>query len=448
MSHKRLFTLILTSAIALLTTTAVLAATQLVDHFTTGSQNFSAVIPDGGGTDVQSNSVAASAVLGLERDVVVTATGDLNGSLQESRFRTLFTGGGRASIATDPDVQSFVRLDWDGTDGNALNLNPNGLGGFDLTDGSTNSGLFLSILFDDRPVVATFRVYSGTNWSYYTLQLPGFIDQASNRVDFFVPFSFFSTGGGSGVNFNSVGAVSLEIDGSASPGFDLVLDTVEASSRTEYGDLPDVYSTTLVSDGARHVLLTGLRLGNSLDSEADGNPSSTATGDDTQSTPDDEDGVLRPSSLKWTPGITGSLLVTVKGCQGVCYLHGWVDWNSDNSFSQVGDEIINRTVGDGTSTNTFNVPASAAMPGTLYARFRLCGGASGSNDCGTPSGASTTGEVEDYAWDFGPLAVTLESLQAQPVTTSPVLPLALVGGAAVILIGTVFFTRRGRKHTA
>jgi|GEM_PF-1856174 hypothetical protein len=47
-----------------------------------------------------------------------------------------------------------------------------------------------------------------------------------------------------------------------------------------------------------------------------------------------------------------------------------------------------------------------------------------------------------------PTAVTLNSLQAQPVNTSPLLPLALVGGAAVILIGAVFFTRRSRKHTA
>jgi hypothetical protein len=40
-----------------------------------------------------------------------------------------------------------------------------------------------------------------------------------------------------------------------------------------------------------------------------------------------------------------------------------------------------------------------------------------------------------------PTAVTLNSLQAQP-TTSPVLPLALVGGAAVILTGTMLYIRR------
>jgi hypothetical protein len=40
-----------------------------------------------------------------------------------------------------------------------------------------------------------------------------------------------------------------------------------------------------------------------------------------------------------------------------------------------------------------------------------------------------------------PTAVTLSSLQAQP-TTSPVLPVALVGASAVALIGVVFLIRR------
>ena len=46
-----------------------------------------------------------------------------------------------------------------------------------------------------------------------------------------------------------------------------------------------------------------------------------------------------------------------------------------------------------------------------------------------------------------PTAVTLSSLQAQP-TTSPILPVALVGASAAALIGIVFLTRRGRKKSA
>jgi hypothetical protein len=49
--------------------------------------------------------------------------------------------------------------------------------------------------------------------------------------------------------------------------------------------------------------------------------------------------------------------------------------------------------------------------------------------------------------NFTPNAVTLSSLQAQPVATSPVLPVALVGGAAAILLGAVLFTRKSRKQS-
>ncbi len=46
-----------------------------------------------------------------------------------------------------------------------------------------------------------------------------------------------------------------------------------------------------------------------------------------------------------------------------------------------------------------------------------------------------------------PTAVTLDSLQAQP-TTSPILPVALIGVSAAALIGVVHLTRRGRRKTA
>jgi hypothetical protein len=46
-----------------------------------------------------------------------------------------------------------------------------------------------------------------------------------------------------------------------------------------------------------------------------------------------------------------------------------------------------------------------------------------------------------------PTAITLDSLQAQP-TTSPILPVALIGVSAAALIGVVYLTRRGRRKTA
>lgn len=64
----------------------------------------------------------------------------------------------------------------------------------------------------------------------------------------------------------------------------------------DFGDAPDpTYPILLASNGARHII-NGPRLGASVDVEADGQPSATATGDDVGGT-DDEDGVTFSTSL-------------------------------------------------------------------------------------------------------------------------------------------------------
>ncbi|MFN8445074.1 MAG: hypothetical protein U0175_30080, partial [Caldilineaceae bacterium] len=58
---------------------------------------------------------------------------------------------------------------------------------------------------------------------------------------------------------------------------------------SDFGDLPTAaqsgfsnnYPTTLADNGASHGITTTLRLGAQIDSEADGQPSADATGDDT-----------------------------------------------------------------------------------------------------------------------------------------------------------------------
>ncbi len=65
----------------------------------------------------------------------------------------------------------------------------------------------------------------------------------------------------------------------------------------DFGDAPDpTYATLLANNGARHVIVTGYRLGATVDAEADGLPSTLADGDDLNNT-DDEDGVSLPASI-------------------------------------------------------------------------------------------------------------------------------------------------------
>jgi hypothetical protein len=466
MSRKRFLSAVLAVATALLTTTIVLAATVIVDHFDTGGQDFGVVIPAGGGTVSAGQSVSAS-VLGGQRDLVITATG-VDIAANETYFARVLTGAaGRLSISADSDVRGLTMVTWDGPGGDPYALNPNGLGGVDLTDNGTNSGFHLVVLFDDLPALANLRVYSnGSDWSQVSLNLPGQI-LSGNRVDFTIPFSSFTTGGGNGATFSSVGAVVLTVDAIANAGTDVTLDLLELDAVQEFGDLPDTYGTTLGNNGARHVILTGLRLGANIDAETDGFPSIDALGDNTnQAPPNDEDGVSRPANFKWTvgnwnsgPTAGGKITFAANGCIDTitpCYVYGWIDFNRNNVFD-ANEEIIgtsNLTLFGGgpnelpagsasfsTANLRFNIPSGTTVEGSFYARFRICGGASGANDCGTPTGSSLTGEVEDYLWSFGPLAVTLESLTAQP-TTAPTVVVALVGVSAAALIGVVLFVRR------
>jgi len=182
--------------------------------------------------------------------------------------------------------------------------------------------------------------------------------------------------------------------------------------RYDFGDLPDsslvqqtgyatfTYPTTLVADGARHVVLPANNptLGSWVDAEVNGQPSSGATGDDVATSTvgygvqqdDDEDGVDFSGPL--VPGET--LLITVTAATGADgYLTGWIDFNGDGVLA-AGERIaVGQFITAGeTITLPVAVPLATAQGITTYARFRF------SADVITqPTGLALSGEVEDYA---------------------------------------------------
>jgi len=154
----------------------------------------------------------------------------------------------------------------------------------------------------------------------------------------------------------------------------------------DFGDAPESYRTSLTNDGARHRVVAGIRLGPAADFEPDGQPDSTASGDDSVGV-DDEDGVTFNTPVR--AGQTVNLTV-VAATNGV--LNAWLDYNRNGSWADVGEQIfLNRNVPTGTNTLIFTVPAGAS-PGSSYARFRFstAGGLSF-------TGEAPSGEVEDYA---------------------------------------------------
>ncbi len=226
------------------------------------------------------------------------------------------------------------------------------------------------------------------------------------------------------MDWASVNAIELEIDGTIASGSDATVKFIKATGEGyEYGDLPIAgtlplppgqtafYSANILN--ARHIP-QGMRLGANLDAEAVHAASYSAEGDDLNGV-NDEDGVSRVSQATWVGGGLGFVTITYTPCSGTCYINGWVDWNKDGDFGDTDENII----ADAAKTNSSDLFIFTIPVGTMfvddryYARFRICPAA---DTCDLPDDSQTDvidGEIEDYAWDWGtPTAVTLASFDA------------------------------------
>lgn len=191
----------------------------------------------------------------------------------------------------------------------------------------------------------------------------------------------------------------------------------------DFGDAPAPFPTlnpTRISTlGAVHSIIPGFGLGAATDAEANGIPSSSALGDDTDPTGaavDDEDGVRFLNITAGANGAAGSgtVEVTVRtGGLSPGALVAWVDFNRNGSWDDPGEKIINdRVLGAGVHLIDFVVPAGVNL-GTTFSRFRY------SYDRNlTPLGLALGGEVEDHQVDL---------LDTKPVARADTFPDAQFG---------------------
>ncbi|MFT3746473.1 MAG: MBG domain-containing protein [Pyrinomonadaceae bacterium] len=172
--------------------------------------------------------------------------------------------------------------------------------------------------------------------------------------------------------------------------------TINDNDALDYGDAPTAaqsgfassYPTLLADNGARHTA-TGPRLGATRDSEADGQPNATATGDGA-----DEDGVTIGSL---TPGANATATINSSGAG---FVNAWVDFNRDGDWADAGEQVLtNLAVAAGNNSANLPVPAAASI-GTSFARFRLT---SASVASPSPSGSLPDGEVEDFQVTIVPI---------------------------------------------
>ncbi len=161
----------------------------------------------------------------------------------------------------------------------------------------------------------------------------------------------------------------------------------------DYGDAPESYGTTRAAGGPSHGITTGLTLGVNIDRDSNGQPTANATGDDTNGSVDDEDGVQLASPL--APGAAATFQVTTVNTTGsAAYLQAWMDFNQNGVFESSEKVITNRQLGSGTNAISVNVPASTTV-GNVFARFRY----SSAQNLG-PGGDADNGEVEDYQFQI------------------------------------------------
>ncbi len=203
----------------------------------------------------------------------------------------------------------------------------------------------------------------------------------------------------------------LELEVAASGPMDFGDAPMVQTALSDFGALPAGYPTTLAANGARHVANPAIRLGGRIDTEADGQPDSTALLDDvTPAGADDEDGVEfdvphvvvflvgRIPRLPREPGVPVEVEVDVRSPEHLRpVLSAWIDFNADGDWDDAGERIFDRRpVVTGLQRFGFNIPATGAAAGFSYARFRLSSRADTA-----PTGLAPDGEVEDYLVLFG-----------------------------------------------
>lgn len=222
--------------LAAIAATGLMAASSqaiIIDDFTNGQS----VIDTSNNPSTETKDVTStglSGILGGQREVVVQSTGGTMG-FSTSQVQI---GGGQLGFYNSSNLSGHATLIYDGSDGTGPTpdvvgtIDYDGLGAYNL--GQTGDFFKLSLTVIDGSANFRISVYkNATDFSYYELSsaltalAPG-----GTTYEFLIPFTDFSTGaGGSGAltggKFNPVGAVTLDLFGTAI-GTDVTLAVVTA----------------------------------------------------------------------------------------------------------------------------------------------------------------------------------------------------------------------------
>ncbi len=166
-------------------------------------------------TGFASSQVLGSGILGGERDMELTLAASVGISMAAS--------GADLTYGQIANSQGSGRIVWDGADGDPA-VDYTGLGSADFTDGGVEDRLAIPLVIGNFSAPIVLTAYTdATNFSTATVLLPGRVPPLQSLI---VLFTDFAVAGGTGADFTDIGAFSLYIDGSSTPGlavgFDLV----------------------------------------------------------------------------------------------------------------------------------------------------------------------------------------------------------------------------------
>lgn len=192
--------------------------------------------------------------------------------------------------------------------------------------------------------------------------------------------------------------------------------TVNVASTHDWGDLPGGYPTTSAANGARHLPTQALFLGSSMpDTEPDGQPNPTATGDNVNGTNDED--AINPATLFPVRGFPFTLPVKATNSTGFpATISAFIDWNGDGDFNDA-NETASMLVPSVSVNATFNllwgVPMTATTAAPIGVRLRIATGAAL-----PPTGPASDGEVEDFMINVTAQGIDYGDLPDKNVGTS------------------------------
>ena len=255
-----------------------------------------------------------------------------------------------------------------------------------------------------NPSVMTMEFQNGANFEYgryFIPNNPAWNDSALTTIPW-AQYSYTFTAAATSVNFwvsaNAYNGVTGYMVAD-----DVTVTTVSCGAVTyDYGDLQVTtgsFNTTgggTAANAPRHQIgATGtLRLGSTIDAEANGQPSTNADGDDLATGPD-EDGVTFPTLVE---NVAANITIKVTG-PSTGKLNAWIDWNNNGSFADAGEQIASNVTmtggawnAPGSNTRSVTPPVGVVKGTPLAARFRL---SLAGSDAAT-TGTAVSGEIEDY----------------------------------------------------